>query len=217
MATIVQTFSNNALPSGFTKRGTVQLYKSFQWDRLAKNGSQVDPGVTTLPQTSDFFCLIDDPRHNGSGTRQFPGDDMANFYIDHHDGFYTRGCRGAELIWTGVSIPAGGAVHFHYIFLRGEFNTPFNAFGQFLAVDDSNRVVRKLTLSQSRLGSHPSNGSQYRWKASGPIGFPDGFKGHLRWAASNGEMCKANVTSASAAADKYPSALAIDFISILTP
>ena len=152
MAAIVQTFGSNALPSGFTKRGTVQFYKSFQWDRLAKNGSQVDPGVTTLPQTSDFFCLIDDPRHNGAGTRQFPGDDMANFYIDHHDGFYTRGCKGAELIWTGVSIPPGGIVHFHYIFLRGEFSTPFNAFGQFLAVDAGNQVVRKLTLSQSRQG-----------------------------------------------------------------
>ena len=217
MTAIVQTFGKKSLPGGFTSRGKVKLYKSFQWDKLARNGGDVEQGVVALPQTSDYFCLIDDPRHNGSGVRTYAGDDMSPFYVDHNDGFYTYGHKGAELIWTNVVIPPGGIVQFHYIFLRGEYNAPFNAFGQFLAVDDANQVVRKATLTQSRLGPHPSMGNRYRWKASAPIDFPSGFSGHLRWAVSNGETRAHGNGNVSAGTDKYPSALAIDFISVLTP
>lgn len=218
MTAMIQTFASKALPNGFSSEGEVKRLKTFSWAKTVKNGQHVDPGMVVLPQTSDYFCLVDNPTHTGGGVRKFPGADMSSFVVDHNDGFRTYGNKGARLVWSNVIIPPGGVVQFHYVFLRGQWVAPFKAFAQFLAVDDSNQVARKVTFAQSDApGGSSTTGNFFRWSAHPPIAFPGGFAGSLQWVVSNGETRPVDDPNVSANADRFPSALAIDFISIVTP
>lgn len=223
MAATVQTFPNKSLPAGFGSQGPVKLIDTFKWGWTAKDRTNVEPGLSLLPQTSDFFCLIDDPRCNASGVRRTAGVSFPDsqgrpeFFVDHGDGTVTYSNRGARLYWTNVNVPAGGKVQFHYIFLRGQWNTPFNAFAQFLAVRPNGEIERKSTFAQTRSPGPTESGQFYRWRAHEPVSFPDGFDGTLQWVVSNGERRnKGDYFGVHPDADLYPSALALDFISIIS-
>lgn len=222
MAANVQTFPRRSLPAGFGGQGSVTLVDTFNWGWTAKDRRNVDPGITVLPQTSGYFCLIDDPRCNANGVRRtagvaFPdGQGRPEFFVDHGDGTVTYSNRGARLFWANVHVPPGGKVQFHYIFLRGQWNNPFNAFAQFLAVAPNGEVARKSTFAQTRQPGPVESGQYYRWRAHEPIAFPDGFDGTLQWVVSNGERRnKGDFFNVHPDTDLYPSALAVDFISII--
>lgn len=216
MAATVQTFAKDRLPSGFGAEGRTKFVKDFTWGWKAKDHTNVDPGIGILPQTSGYFCLIDDPRHNGSGIRKYPGADMTQFTIAHGDGTVTYGNKGARLYWPNVVIPPNGKLQFHYIFLRGEWNNPRNAFAQFLAVADDGSVIVKRKIAQTCEAGPAESGTYYRWRAFGPIAFPQGFSGALQWVVSNGQRRNTGDPNTDPDTDLYPSALALDFISIIT-
>lgn len=216
MVATVQTFSRDRLPVDFGSEGRIRFIKDFTWGWKAKDRTNLDPGIAILPQTSGYFCLIDDPRHNGSGVRKYPGSDMAQFNVIHGDGTVTYGNMGARLYWANCSIPPGAKLQFHYIFLRGEWNNPRNAFAQFLAVADDGTVIIKRKIAQTCDAGPSESGKYYRWRAFGPIEFAHGFSGALQWIVSNGQRCNTGDAHVDPDTDLYPSALALDFISIIT-
>lgn len=216
MAAKVQTFATDRLPDNFGQEGRVRFRRDFNWGWTARDRTNVEPGISVLPQTSGFFCLIDDPRHNGSGVRKYGGADMSQFQIVHGDGTVSYGHRGARLYWADVVIPPGGKLQFHYIFLRGEWNSPFNAFAQFLAVNANGTVVLKRTIAQTRESAPMESGQFYRWRAYPPIEFTNGFSGALQWVVTNGQRRNTGDPNVHPDTDLYPSALALDFISIIT-
>lgn len=222
MAATVQTFPKRKLPAGFGCQGSVTLVDSFKWGWLAKDRRNVEAVIDVLPQTSGYFCLIDDPQCNSNGLRKTDGvlfpdsQGRPEFFVDHGNGAVTYSNRGARLYWTDVNVPPGGKVQFHYIFLRGQWNNPFNAFAQFLAVTPNGEIVHKSTFAQTGLPGPREFGEYYRWRAHRRISFPDGFHGTLQWVVSNGERRnKGDFFNVHPDTDFYPSALAVDFISII--
>lgn len=215
MPVVVETFSKSTLPQGFGTEGRVRLLKSIDWGYRARDNTNVEPGIAILPQTSGYFCLIDDPHHNGAGERQFKGADMSQFLCDHGDGTVTYGNKGARLYWSNVAIAAGGTVQFHYVFLRGQQTTPFNGFAQFRAVKPNGEIVRCSTFAQTRDVGPREHGRFYRWRAHPPIVFADGFTGTLQWVVTNGQRRDKGDQTIHPNTDLHPSGLAIDFISII--
>lgn len=216
MTATVQTFANDRLPPDFGSEGRTRFIRDFTWGWKTKDRTNIEPGIAILPQTSGFFCLIDDPRHNGSGVRKYPGADMSQFNVIHGDGTATYGNRGARLYWQNVNIPPRGKLQFHYVFLRGEWNNPRNGFAQFLAVANDGTVVLKRTIAQTREAGPTESGTYYRWRAFPPIEFANGFSGALQWIISNGQRRNTGDPTLDPDTDLYPSALALDFISIIT-
>lgn len=215
MPVAVQTFAKSTLPQGFGSEGRVRFLKSMDWGFRAQDKTNVEPGIEILPQTSGYFCLIDDPHHNGAGVRAFPGADMSQFTCDHGDGTVTCGHKGARLYWADVAIAPGGKLQFHYIFLRGQQNNPFNAFAQFLAVRPTGEIVRRSSFAQTKDAGPVEHGRFYRWRAHPPIVFAAGFAGTLQWVVTNGQRRARGDPTVHPDTDLHPSGLAIDFISII--
>ncbi|MFM5908076.1 MAG: hypothetical protein ACKOPO_10920 [Novosphingobium sp.] len=218
MVALVQTFTGTGLPPGFGKLGRVRFLKSYRYSNLdAINGTNVEDGAIVLPQTSDRFCLIDGPEHGGSGVRVSdpPGADMTGHYVNHNDGTVTRAIVGGGLHWAGVTVPPGGKVQFHYIFLRGQQANPYNCFAQFRAVGNDGIEKLRRTFAQTMIPGDLEVGPYFRWRAHPVIEFPDGFTGNLQWLVAQGERMNLTQNVISNNAKLHPSGLALDFISII--
>jgi hypothetical protein len=214
--TILFSSAMTALPSDVTAMGIYNLYSSFAWN-YAGGGGPIAGSIR--PRTRDRFLLLDNPTCNAGGGRAIQGSAPSTAMIDHGDGSITMAVDGAQLVWKNVQIAAGEMVNFDFVFLDGEWarGNPGNDFWQFEALQGGpagKNVLEKVTQYHSGMAApvSPIKNGRYTWSHRG-FHFDNAFNGALRWTVGNGQRVVKG-TATDGRAGLYPSALALDFISI---
>lgn len=185
------------------------------------DGRRLDPGTgQPLPRPPD-------PDYDAANAAQDAAAGVGPALTERIDHEYqdgnnrtTVGADGAWLDCTDVEIAPGQRLWYHWRFCRFD-SMPFNDFALFLTYADGDTdatamhcelLCDVLTLETSpppRMGSN--------WSSPWTVGVfepPEGFKGTLRWMASNGQSLTGVRSRRSALRFHRPSALLLDNFSI---
>ena len=221
MASRFESFNKKSLPAGFSRIGVVKCVNAYEWN-----------GINAATQTPDYFCLIGDPRVNGAHVPLKKGANMPGYNLDQGNGYSTVSVVGSSLSWGNIAFNAGSILRFSYVFLRSGDRGVYNSFAFFQAEHKVGTgtppvFIRAplVPIAQTARHTHgwidpgsPSSGNFYVWQSSAAIFFPQAFDGTLTWGCCNGKTLGPDGNVPSDADARFdPSALAIDFISIIEP
>ena len=189
------------------------------------DGRRIDPATgKVLPRPTDREFDADQAAQDAAaGSGPAITERIDHEYLDGNNKT-TVGADGAWLECAGVTIKKGERLWFHWRFCRFD-SMPYNDFALFLAYpDDDTRVAaahRQLLCDVLTLERTPSLAtgvnSNSNWSSPWTVGVfdpPDGFKGTLRWLASNGQSVSGVTSRRATRRFHRPSALLLDNFAI---